>query len=57
MKNYELLLEYIKKKRIIRAQIDSALVVEQEEHMTGVVEIWTKQPVESATVLLRRTLS
>lgn len=57
MKNYELLLAYIKKKRIVRAQIDSALVVEQEEHMTGVIDIWTKQPVESATVLLRRPLS
>ena len=37
MKNYELMLSFIMKKRVVRAVIDPILVVDQPAHMTGVL--------------------
>ena len=57
MKNYELLLGYIQKKRIAFAEICPVLVVDQTEHMEGVIKIWSERPVERSKVLLNRPLT
>jgi hypothetical protein len=57
MKNYELLLSYIQKKRIAFAEICPVLVVDQTEHMEGVLKIWSERPVERSKVLLSRPLT
>ena len=57
MKNYELLLSYIQKKRIAFADICPVLIVDQTEHMEGVIKIWSERPVERSKVLLNRPLT
>lgn len=57
MKNYELLLAFIKKKRIAFAEIQSILVVDKTEHLEGVLKIWTEKPQPNAKVLISRQLS
>jgi hypothetical protein len=46
MKNYELLLSFIHKKRVVRAIIDPILVVDAPAHQTGVTNIWQQRKPE-----------
>ena len=59
MKNYESLVEFVTKKRVVRAPIKSILVVDQESHMEGVLKIWKEQKSSNpeSKVLLKRPLS
>jgi len=57
MKNYELLVAFIKKKRIAFAEINPFLIVDKTEHMEGVTKIWSEKPLENSKVLLSRPLT
>lgn len=59
MKNYELLLSFIHKKRVVRAIIDPILVVDAPAHQTGVTNIWQQRKPEGMApkVLLQRLLT
>jgi hypothetical protein len=57
MKNYELLVAFIKKKRIAFAEINPLLIVDKTEHLEGVNKIWSEKPLDNSKVLLSRSLS
>ena len=50
MRNYELFVEYLVKKRLVQAEIQPILVVDKEAHMDKVQEIWQSSQQANAAV-------
>lgn len=57
MKNYELLIEFIKKKRLARAAINPLLIVDKQEHLIGVEKNWENRSLKDTKVVLYRPLT
>lgn len=62
MRNYELFVEYLARKRLAQAEIQPILVVDKEAHLDKVREIWqnsqgNEQVRDKFTVLLLRELT
>jgi len=44
MKNYENLITFLTKKRVLRTAVHPVLLVDKETHMKGVLEVWARIP-------------